>query len=1827
MKTIPHLSPTRRFCALALLAAVPFFVWMFTAKSEPAPFFAVHPIVTTLADADDANLGDGVCDVDAAVFGPQCSLRAAIQEANVLFGDNTISFNPGLTGVISLNTPLPDLNANVALVGPGANVIAIERSTAPGTPNFRLFTITTGRVVSIANVTLRNGRTTTEGGAISNRGTLTVTSSVLTNNSTDFGGAIFTQGNLTIIDSTLSQNNVGGAIFMSSGIGKFLNSTISNNTSTNAGAGFSFTGFSSGTIVNCTITGNRTDVFGTTGTKGGGIAKGNVNFVELRNTIVTGNKRDAGAIPDDILGTVSAASTSNLIGVGGGLTDGVNNNHVGVSNPGLGALADNGGPTKTHRLLPGSPAIDAGNNCVLNDSCFPFVGMLLSNDQRGAGFSRFVNGDFDETPRVDIGAYEAQSVLQNPPFVVTNTNDSGAGSLRQAIVDASVNGGGNVITFQPGLTGTISLATPLPDLDSSVIIKGPGADKLTVQRSNAGGTPFFRIFTITAGHTVRISGLMIANGSAQGGTLEDGSGGGIFNQGSLFLDGCVITGNQAGIGGGIASNGALRMLNSTVANNTATADGGGISNNSVFALTGLRIEGSTISNNVSGDRGGGLFNSGAPSSVITNTTISTNSAVSGGGMFSLDDTALRNVTITANHASTRGGGIGLHFNAIRFSNTIVAGNTSPLGPDGHSEFDFTNFISDDYNLIGNTSGMQITGVVTHNLHNVNPRLGPLAANGGPTKTHELLDGSLAIDAGASTVPADQRGLPRRVDYPSAPNIPGDLSDIGAFEAHPFEVNTTSDTDDGACTLAGSGNGCSLREAINAANNTVGTQTITFSPALTAAGPSAITLFSVLPDLNSDLSIVGPGADLLTVQRSSAAGTPDFRIFKINSTTTVTISGLTVANGRIGSGDARGAGVFNSGQLTLSDCNLYGNTLGFNGLGGGVYNQGPSLTLINCKVGGVGPGQSNFATASGGGIFNAATLLVKGGSIVGNGGDGIASNGATATLDGVSITNNTETGGGGAGVRLVGGNTRIINCLVANNISTGTFGGGLMNGAGANTIVINSTFSGNTSTGDGGGIVNFNATLTLINATVTNNRADSDDNSFGGENGGGVAGLGGTLLMHNSIVAGNVYRAGANEAANDAADGIHTPSSFNVIGVCDFCGLSNGVNNNLIGVANAGLAPLANNGGPTLTHALLPASPALDRGNNALVEQPALNGPPFNDQRGVPFSRVVDGPDGDTTATVDAGAFEQQGSLVRIQDTKTSEDTPLLIPFDVGDRSLITSITATSSNDTLVPNDADHLSLTELGSTELITINPAADRSGTSNITVNVNRTGNSESHTFNVTVNPVNDAPTFTPGLSQNHDEDAGAFSIPWASNISAGPPDESGQTLTFQITGNSNTTLFASQPTIPNESGIIQYQLKPNANGVAFLTVVLKDNGGTANGGKDTSIAQTFVITINAINDPPATRFPPFAQNVIENGTLTFSNPGGNPIALLDVDLGIAPLQVTVKATNGLFTLNGTSGLSFTVGNGQANTTMTFSGSLASINAALEGSRFTPNASYDGPAQVQIISNDGGATGFGGPQSDNETIFINVLNGGALQFQSSSHAVSESMNKATITVNRVGGTAGAASVTYSTSGGTATGGGVCGAGIDYIDTTGTLSWAAGDATAKTFEITVCDDSLDELDEVLNIALSAPQGSGQVGSPATSTLTLLNDDAPVLLTEENTDHAIALDSVVQTRDPFSLFTPHNFSNDHRRRVSLFVWRLGLQPNDNLSNVTFVAEDSAGTIYPLTVEFIGGLPDLPGVTQVIVILPDNVIGAPRDLWLTVKVRGPGSNRAFIRIAAP
>jgi hypothetical protein len=155
-----------------------------------------------------------------------------------------------------------------------------------------------------------------------------------------------------------------------------------------------------------------------------------------------------------------------------------------------------------------------------------------------------------------------------------------------------------------------------------------------------------------------------------------------------------------------------------------------------------------------------------------------------------------------------------------------------------------------------------------------------------------------------------------------------------------------------------------------------------------------------------------------------------------------------------------------------------------------------------------------------------------------------------------------------------------------------------------------------------------------------------------------------------------------------------------------------------------------------------------------------------------------------------------------------------------------------------------------------------------------------------------------------------------------------------------------------------------------------------------------------------------------------------------------------------------------------------------------------------------------------------------------------------------------------------------------------------------------------------------NITAAFAGSSGWINSSSGIVAqSVLANDAPVLLTEENSERAVALDLVWLTRDPFSLITPYNLSADLRRRISVFVWRLGLFPGENASNVTVIAEDDQGRSYDLVVEYVGPLTALPDVTQVVVRLPDSVVGAPRDLWVKVTVHGLSSNRGIIKIAAP
>ena len=557
---------------------------------------------------------------------------------------------------------------------------------------------------------------------------------------------------------------------------------------------------------------------------------------------------------------------------------------------------------------------------------------------------------------------------------------------------------------------------------------------------------------------------------------------------------------------------------------------------------------------------------------------------------------------------------------------------------------------------------------------------------------------------------------------------------------------------------------SLRQAIADACDG---STITFNMA-TVTSPITLTSAELL--INKNLTITDPGSSSLTVKRSTADGTPDFRILNINGGVTVGISGLTLSNGRISGsfpGNYGGAIWNNHSTLTISDSIISGNhavQVVPAGFAGAIFNDGANggsatLTILNSQITG------NSATGNGGGIFNWGSF----GSV-------------SLTITNSTISNNSaQSGGGGILSSGQSGNAlvQIIRSAITGN--TAQTGGGINNEGTQNgnavLTIANSTISANGATAIGGGIVNQGTTnttgapVTIINATITNNRVDIDDTSPGFTNGGAMFIFTGPVTVHNSIIARNFLGSTGTTADDIFNNGLAAGSSFNLIGTGGAGGLVNGVNNNLVGVADPLLGPLANNSGPTQTHRLLAGSQAIEAGTNCVVDNscsPALGFSLTTDQRGTGFIRAADSADAGTTQTVDIGAFEARASVEDITDKSTPEDTFLSLSFRVGDAGAITNVSASSGNTGLVPNA--NLSVFGSGSTRTLNITPATNQTGTSTITVTVTSGTESVSDTFVLTVIPVNDAPTDI-ALSNNNVADNSLSNI-LVGTLSSSDPD-----------------------------------------------------------------------------------------------------------------------------------------------------------------------------------------------------------------------------------------------------------------------------------------------------------------------------------------------------------------------------------------------------------------------------------------------------------------------
>ena len=467
-----------------------------------------------------------------------------------------------------------------------------------------------------------------------------------------------------------------------------------------------------------------------------------------------------------------------------------------------------------------------------------------------------------------------------------------------------------------------------------------------------------------------------------------------------------------------------------------------------------------------------------------------------------------------------------------------------------------------------------------------------------------------------------------------------------------------------------GDGISLREAIDASNNTAGARTITFDEGVFSGGANSVIrltqgeleiteTLAIDASTASNVTITGDadGDDILltdtfitdvTASSDGPAGDlldDNSRVFNV-SFANLTLSGLTVTGGRA---TTDGGGVqAGNGNLSLINSSVSGNsTTGSGATGGGINVFNGEATLYGSSV----SGNSTDGSFSNGGGINVTngdvhlfSSTVNENTITGFSADGggISVSNGEATLYGSSVTGNSTGGSSsdGGGINVIGGDVHLFSSTVNENTTTGTNsdGGGIHTGNGTVSL-INSTISGNSTTADsadGGGI--SAESISLANSTIT-------ENSAGGV-GGGIGSLSETLTVINSIIAGNTDDGTAPDLFVDGAV-TQLVAEHSLIGDTTGSGItaSTGVGNILDQPALLG--PLADNGGPTLTHALLVGSPAINAGSNALAVD-ADGSALTTDQRGIGFDRINFG-------QVDIGAFESDfnGSTMPLSASSSS----------------------------------------------------------------------------------------------------------------------------------------------------------------------------------------------------------------------------------------------------------------------------------------------------------------------------------------------------------------------------------------------------------------------------------------------------------------------------------------------------------------------------------------------------------------------------------------------
>ncbi len=1064
-----------------------------------------------LTDGTDAtSLGNEVVRTSAG----RVTLRAAIQEANALAGDDSIELGVG-TYVLTLGGVQEDfavsgdldIRENLTIRGKGAGQTIIDASGLPAAQRDRIFQIMAGATLNLQGVTLLGGSTPSsqDGGAILNSGTLILSDAVIGttdatlvatkgNRSLDDGGAIANAGTATITRTTIAGNTAtatGGAI-RNTGTLNFTNSTLSGNTSTGNGGGLINVLGANATLQGVTISGNAA----TSGAGGGirndgtlrlindtiannrslatqggaGISRNGV--ITIGNTIVSDNLFTSGVLNDLSAGAFVSLG-GNIIRTPGAAAGFGAQDQLNV-NPGLQPLANYGGPTQTHTVLIGSAAIDRGLNANISAG--------VTTDQRGA--PRRLDGPTAVFNAVDSGAIEFGNFFVN---TITDTSDVNAGdglaedglgltSLRAAIMESNALVGESAILLDGQVYQLNRLA---PDTTAPVVASILGVP--TAPTTGAVGVVTITFsedvagFDLTDLRLTRTVGAVVTNIALTAPTFT-------LTQVSRSVYTINLT-SATGV------NGLYNLTVNSVASNIRDKDNNALANPAtVNWVRGTDTFAPTVSINPIVSQP--VINAGVASVIfserVNGVSINNFSLTRNGVAVSLAGVTLANTQdpnfngrtvvtldlttvsqLSGNYLLTVSPNVGANVTIRDTANNNLAAGTSQAW----SKVEFAQFAA--------ITTPRTSAVTTVTLQFSEPVAGLVAE-----------DFTLTYDDGT--------GLgfqPVTITNPT-------LATLGAVVATPANGNAATQWTFTFTNNEAARDGLYQLNFDGLTNGNV---------LVTATGANFIPTTAMLPfqigedaGLFGDLDIFGGAAGSVqiigvskdvttnvlgvTVNPSIIDGLTNDRLFDLAAASNTTITGVELRNGRVVF-ERNGGGIRNLGALTINSSDLL----------------------------------SSFADGNGGGISNGDSLNV--GTLILNGST-LQSNSAG------SVASGSQFGLGGA-IFNQSGSVTITDSTFSSNVAFAD--GGVIYNDNSTTATISSSMLSNNSAGrDGGAVYNGDTSvLTILSTTLANNLADSD-NDGDGEGGALFTEAGATLTLSTSILRSNSARAGGALYNDDAS---------------------------------------------------------------------------------------------------------------------------------------------------------------------------------------------------------------------------------------------------------------------------------------------------------------------------------------------------------------------------------------------------------------------------------------------------------------------------------------------------------------------------------------------------------------------------------------------------------------------------------------------------------------------------------------------------------------------